>query len=130
MRKENAILHTNCAQTYLKLKQYSDAYTYSSECIQLDPQNDKGYFRRAKSLRLMLETASTDHGTHMDVAKDYLMSHSLHANIETFCKAIVIAVEHSKLNIYPYFLIMLSETTALSMFRVGTSHTTVIYIIG
>ena len=33
----------------------------------------------------------------MDLVKDYLKCHSLQSSVEAFCKAIVIAVEQSKL---------------------------------
>lgn len=96
MRDEIALIRANCAQACLKLEMFSDAYTHSCECIKLDPQNHKGYFRRAEALRLMLASSSSDRGSHMDVVKDYLKCHSIQSNLDAFCKAIVTAVDHSK----------------------------------
>jgi len=97
MKFEMALIRANCAQTCLKLELYSDAYTHSCECVKLDPQNHKGYFRRAEALRMMLETSpNATGGNHMDLVKDYMKCHSLQSNVDAFCKAVVIAVEHSK----------------------------------
>ncbi len=96
MMDEVALIRANSAQACLKLELYSDAYTHSCECIRLDPQNHKGYFRRAEALRNLLESSSSSQGTHTDLVKDYLKCHSLQSNVEAFCKAVVVAVEQSK----------------------------------
>ena len=70
---------------------------HSCECIRMDPQNHKGYFRRAEALQLMLVSSSSVLGTHMDVVKDYLKCHGLQANVDAFSKAVIMAVKHSKL---------------------------------
>lgn len=93
---EVALIRANCAQACLKLELYNEAYAHSCECIRLDPQNHKGYFRRAEALRNMLESSSTDQGTHKDLIKDYLKCHSLQNSVDTFCKALEVAVEQSK----------------------------------
>lgn len=96
MRDQLALVRANCAQTCLKLERFDDAHLHSCECIRIDPQNHKGYFRKAEALRSMLASSSSVAGTHMDVVKDYLKCHNLQTNVDAFSKAVITAVEHSE----------------------------------
>ena len=97
LKDKGAFIQLSCAEACLKLAKNSDAYAHTSECIHLDPQSHKGYFQRAETLKLMLQSSATENGTYMDVVKDYIACHSLQNNLEAFCKAVVLAVEHGML---------------------------------
>lgn len=90
-----AIVRANCAQACLKLRLFSDAYTHGVECVKLDPQNHKGYYRKAEALKSLL-SSSRDYGNYSDVVRDYLKSHEIQCNLEAFSQAVVLAVEHGK----------------------------------
>lgn len=95
MKKEMALIRANCAQACLKLKLYQDAITHCNECVKLDNQNQKGFYRRAEALRALLPGAR-DLGTYVDVVRDYIKCHTLQQNVEAFSQAVQVAVEHSK----------------------------------
>ena len=95
MKKEMALIRANCAQACLKLQMYSDAFTHCSECVKLDPNNHKGYYRKAEALKSLIPTSS-EYGGYKDVVKDYLKCHSIQPNVEIFSQAIVLAVDNSK----------------------------------
>lgn len=98
MNKEMSLIRANCAQACLKLQLFSDAYTHSCECVKLDKNNHKGYYRRAESRKALIplsQSGSLEYGSYMDVVKDYLKCHSLQSSVEVFCQAVVLATQHS-----------------------------------
>ena len=56
----------------------------------------QGYFRRAEALKAMLDSSQKPKrapGTYADIVKDYLESHTLLANVETFCLAVILTID-------------------------------------
>lgn len=81
----------------MNLRRYTDAYEHSTMCINLNPLNYKGYYQRAEALMSSIQLFLTDSlGSYGDVVKDYLKCHGLHADIDVFCKAIVVAVNNGE----------------------------------
>lgn len=93
MTEEMSIIRANCAQACLKLQLFSDAFTHSSECIRLNKNNHKGYYRRAESRKALLQ-GSTEHGTYSDVVRDYLKCHLLSPSVDVYTQAVILAVQH------------------------------------
>jgi tetratricopeptide (TPR) repeat protein len=48
--EENAVLYSNRSATQLKLKDAAAALKDADKCIQLDPEWQKGYFRKGQAL--------------------------------------------------------------------------------
>ncbi len=95
--EEIATLKISCAQTRHSMGDYSEAFEYCTQAIQLDPQNLLGYYHRAEILLASLELfLSDDIGTYEDVVKDYLKCHELKADVDVFCKAVVVSVNNGK----------------------------------
>ena len=93
MKKEMSLIRANCAQACLKLKMFSDAYTHSCECVNLDKSNHKGFYRRAEALKALIPKSS-EYGGFTGVVQDYLKCHSLQPSADVFSQALVAAVEH------------------------------------
>ncbi len=96
MTREMALIRANCAQACIKLQLYSDAFAHCCECVKLDPENHKGYYRKAESLKVLLRS-SREYGHHMDVVMAYLKCHSLQENVDACSQAVVLAVKHGEL---------------------------------
>ena len=88
--REKSLIRANCAQACLELEMFSDAYTHSCECVNLDKSNHKGFYRRAEALKALIPK----YGRFAEVVQDYLKCHSLHPSADVFSQALVTAVEH------------------------------------
>jgi tetratricopeptide (TPR) repeat protein len=99
LEEEESRIRGNCAQACLLLELYRDAFDHANECLRLDPESAKGYYRRAEALKRMLEnpdwsTRVPDGKTFSDVVEDYFQSHRKAENVKLIYQAIVVATNH------------------------------------
>ena len=91
-----------CIDASFTLQMYSDAYTYCTKLVKLDPWNSKvrsySYFRRADALKGILSGPLDGRppGTYRDVVSDYVECLKFNRNLDALFNAITVGHKHGE----------------------------------